>query len=780
MRTSQKQKIVAVVGASYSSVTVQVANLLRLFRIVQVSPASTNADLSDKNRFEYFARTVPSDNYQARAMVDIAAHFRWTYVSLVFSADEYGEVGFCSERTPSKKKARRLNICISTEERISAKNESMRESVENLIKKLQPDKDVGARVVVLFVGTEYIPLLLNETAHQMNLSFGRRRTKQIIWLASESWDRNNDKYTDGLRVLSAEGAIVLMLESKRVPAFEDYYLSLRPGAKKFERNKWLRELWQRKFNCQFGLPPDSSQSRCEEKRESKESFNPDDKVQFVVDAVYAIAHALQEMKFNVCPNDTIETSWISRHSGQPDVCARMKHIDGEEFYRKYLLNVKFKDLADTNVHFSPEGDGPARYTILNYQPAISTRQVDRNDYVVVGKWAEDKLYINESLMFWNQDEENGLPISQCSRPCDVGYRKQLIKADEICCWACSKCEDFPTEEGVTSWNETTCADCGEGRLPNPDRKSCYYIKDKNLQHMQWNSWRAGGSCSYILLVSIIFCYATTFVLISPPTALTCAMKRTGIGFAFSCLYSAMLVKTNRIFRIFSSATRSAKRPGCISPISQVMLTALLASIQLVGSIIWLFMVPAGTRHKYPTRSQVVLTCNVPDHHFLYSLTYDAVLVDHDYSVRGEDEESARELQRDEIHRLQHVHDVCDLGTVFAPFLAQHFKSKSPRCASLFRCAANVVLVCIFTPKLYVILFEKHKNQIRKHDDGQSVHRKWNSGSYTNAITRSRDQSNGEPSAYTALLADQRRRNSRKFSQPSSCTTTNTNAQDTFL
>lgn len=57
MRDSAKNsKIVSVVGGSYSSVTVQVANLLRLFRIPQVSPASTNADLSDKNRFEFFAR----------------------------------------------------------------------------------------------------------------------------------------------------------------------------------------------------------------------------------------------------------------------------------------------------------------------------------------------------------------------------------------------------------------------------------------------------------------------------------------------------------------------------------------------------------------------------------------------------------------------------------------------------------------------------------------------------------------------------------------------------
>ena len=44
----------------------QVANLLRLFKIPQVSYASTSVALSDKTRYGLFARTVPPDNYQAR------------------------------------------------------------------------------------------------------------------------------------------------------------------------------------------------------------------------------------------------------------------------------------------------------------------------------------------------------------------------------------------------------------------------------------------------------------------------------------------------------------------------------------------------------------------------------------------------------------------------------------------------------------------------------------------------------------------------------------------
>jgi hypothetical protein len=68
-----------------------VANLLRLFRIPQISPASTAKALSDKSRFEMFARTVPPDTFQAIALVDIVKRFNWTYVSTIASEGSYGK-----------------------------------------------------------------------------------------------------------------------------------------------------------------------------------------------------------------------------------------------------------------------------------------------------------------------------------------------------------------------------------------------------------------------------------------------------------------------------------------------------------------------------------------------------------------------------------------------------------------------------------------------------------------------------------------------------------------
>ncbi|KAJ1373278.1 hypothetical protein KIN20_035637 [Parelaphostrongylus tenuis] len=227
----------------------------------------------------------------------------------------------------------------------------------------------------------------------------------------------------GQNKLAAQGALVLMLASQKVPSFDEYLLSLHPGTEKFERNKWLRELWRSKYKCDFDLPPESRGNRCEDARQTSDNFHSDDKVQFVIDAVYAIAHALQAMKTAVCPDDVIESSWISRYSKKPDICHAMQNIDGDEFYQKYLLKVQFQDKKRRVV----DGD-----------------QSDGSDYVEIGHWSENN--------------------------------------DEQCCWACSKCEDY---EYLV--NETYCAPCELGWWPTEDRKGCYDLSIAHLQYMRWNS-----------------------------------------------------------------------------------------------------------------------------------------------------------------------------------------------------------------------------------------------------------------------------------------------------
>lgn len=178
---------------------------------------------------------------------------------------------------------------------------------------------------------------------------------------------------------------------------------------------------------------------------------------------------------------------------------------------------------------------------------------------------------------------------------------------DTCCWVCDNCEEY---EYV--YDENTCRDCGPGRWPHEDKLSCF---DLEIQYMRWETIFAlipltfscigiimtfiviglflknhdtplvrasGRELSYMLLLGILLCYCNTFVLLAKPTLGTCVIQRFGVGVGFSIIYGALLTKTNRIARIFLSASKTAKRPSYISPRSQVVIT-----ISLIGKFVWI-------------------------------------------------------------------------------------------------------------------------------------------------------------------------------------------------
>ena len=74
----EKGQLAGVVGPLSSGVSEAVANFLRVFEIPQISYSSTSVTLSNKDIYSYFLRTVPPDNFQAQAMVDLIQKYAWT------------------------------------------------------------------------------------------------------------------------------------------------------------------------------------------------------------------------------------------------------------------------------------------------------------------------------------------------------------------------------------------------------------------------------------------------------------------------------------------------------------------------------------------------------------------------------------------------------------------------------------------------------------------------------------------------------------------------------
>ena len=91
-----------------------------------------------------------------------------------------------------------------------------------------------------------------------------------------------------------------------------------------------------------------------------------------------------------------------------------------------------------------------------------------------------------------------------------------------------------------------------------------------------------------------------------------------VGMGFSLMYGALLTKTNRISRIFHSASQSARRPSYISPKSQLMITAMLVLVQFAATLVWVVAAFPESQRVYPRRDEVILRCNVNDSSFLIS------------------------------------------------------------------------------------------------------------------------------------------------------------------
>ena len=71
--------------------------------------------------------------------------------------------------------------------------------------------------------------------------------------------------------------------------------------------------------------------------------------------------------------------------------------------------------------------------------------------------------------------------------------------------------------------------------------------------------------------------------------MACAFRRLLLGLGMAITYSAMLTKTNRIYRIFEQGKRSVTPPKFISPTSQLAITFVLISVQVRTQLLHHFL-----------------------------------------------------------------------------------------------------------------------------------------------------------------------------------------------
>ena len=172
-----------VVGTTSSSVSIAVASLLRLFGLPQISPTSTAELLSNKEEFEFFYRTVPQDSGQVQVMYNLVKLFNWTYVSIIYTADVYGESRF-EGLQKAFEEDNSSNICIANSIPLSPTADDS--TYDGAVNRLTDNYRKNATVVILFA--------LHRTAIGVTQAWQHRQAvnpgDEITWIVSDGAARN--------------------------------------------------------------------------------------------------------------------------------------------------------------------------------------------------------------------------------------------------------------------------------------------------------------------------------------------------------------------------------------------------------------------------------------------------------------------------------------------------------------------------------------------------------------------------------------------------------------
>ena len=714
LQAANSLAVSGIVGAGFfSEVSRAVASLFRLFQIPQISYASSSTALSDRVQYDYFFRTLPADSYLARAMADTVIHFRWSYIIALHADDYFGTSGMDIILKNIQKSGN--TTCIAVKISIAVGNDSAA-LFDGIVSQMNQPWVRNASVALLY-GYKRQTMGIMAAIERLMVRDPNTPLQFLTWVGCEAL-RVDSKYHYLLH-----GMIRMQISVKGSQEFQDHFTSLTDASATDET--LFREYWEYSNNCSFNAGTCNYTSRPQ--------YLQKNEISSIVDAVYAFAHTTHGLIQTNCNNsDLCSNILVRRFAGMA--------INGS-LIRDYLLhNLSFPGLTSNRVTFNANGNDQSFYSIKNLQKQLDGTYA----YHAIGTWTTNNLLDITERVEWNR-EESGVPQSICSQPCGSGqYRVSMLNQGK-CCWACSDCPgDNTVSKGLA------CSKCTLGYAPNRNRSMC--IKN-NVTYLTWSSpWAviillftcAGLICtistmtiyivyhnhtvvksssrelSAMLLIGLFLCYILPFFFLSQPSPAICAIRRFSVGFSFALCFSALLVKTNRLHRIFNKSPDQLKTvPKFISPKSQVVIVLILLLIQVAIATIWLAVQHPGVKHVFRGKTTELQCSASSDVGLIVSLGYNLLLLilsTYFAFLARKIPENFNEAKFINVT----LYTIIIIWLAFIPtYLATANLNSIYQTSSLIIAivlTTTTTLMCLFAPKIYLIL----RHQIKQAKETKPV------------------------------------------------------------
>uniref|UniRef100_A0A8C1CY53 G-protein coupled receptors family 3 profile domain-containing protein n=1 Tax=Cyprinus carpio carpio TaxID=630221 RepID=A0A8C1CY53_CYPCA len=611
--------VIGIIGDPGSTHSIAISSVLGLFRLPMISFYATCSCLSDRKKYPSFFRTIPSDAFQVRAMVQILRHFGWIWVGLLYSNNDYGIYAAQSFH----KEMQLFGHCVAFSEILPNVNNPI--DIQRIMGVIQAST---ARVLVVFSPSSLLIPLMEEVVLQ-NMT-GRQ------WIASESWATSPMFRTPRFQPFLG-GTLAIAIRRGEIQGLQDFLLHLRPNTD--QRNNMLRIFWENMFGCSFEIESKEKDGKqlkkvCTGQEDLSITKTPYTDVSGlrasynVYKAVYALAHALHDLM--QCEK--------GRGPFSGNSCADMSNLKPWQLVH-YLQKVNFTTGFGDHVSFDKNGDALAIYDVLNWQPS-SDGAIWFHKIGVVSEGAETGmvLMLDEDLIYWNFEIKKP-PRSVCSESCPPGTRRATKKGLPFCCFDCLPCGDG---EISNTTNAIECTACKDEFWSNPDKDQCVPKEVEFLSyedplgislttasllglcfcavvlvvfayHRKTPIVRANNSeLSFLLLLSLKLCFLCVLLFIGQPQLWTCQLRHAVFGISFVLCISSILVKTMVVIAVFKSSRPEGKGAMKWFEAAQQKCTVLvLTALQIVICAVWLSTAsPTPHKNNQYIRSKIVYECAI--------------------------------------------------------------------------------------------------------------------------------------------------------------------------
>ncbi|KAL1768822.1 vomeronasal type-2 receptor 116-like, partial [Sigmodon hispidus] len=303
----------------------------------------------------------------------------------------------------------------------------------------------------------------------------------------------------------------------------------------------------------------------------------------------------------------------------------------------FLKQIHFENGAGHHKVLDSQEKSDEMYNIYNvWNFPSGLRQIVKIGTFSPNAQQGQELFLSDHMIQWPTGFTE-LPRSVCSESCAPGFRKSPQEGKAACCHACAPCPDNEISNNTDVHN---CVKCPESHYANTEqnyclKKSVSFLSYEDPLGMALSCIALGCSLltvgvlgvfvkhhhtpivkannrvlTYILLITLIFCFLCPMVFIGHPNTATCILQQSTFAVLFTVALSTVLAKTLTVVLAFKITVPGrmmrrlmiSRTPNFIIPICTL--------IQLVLCGIWLSTSPPFMDSDvHSEHGHIIIVCN---------------------------------------------------------------------------------------------------------------------------------------------------------------------------